>query len=61
MNCKQSKPVRYICEKSGSRGCDITRDRELKNISENIFEARKLLTKGSLKITDVEKLNYYKL
>ena len=61
MNCKQSKPVRYICEKSGSRGCDITRDRELKNISENIFEARKLLTKGSLKITDVKKLNYYKL
>ena len=46
MNFKQSKLVRYICEKSGSRGCDITRDRELKNISEKVVEARKLFKKG---------------
>ena len=61
MNCKQSKIVRYIREKAGSRGWDGTRDRELKNTSEKVVEARKLFTKGSLKITDVEKLDYDKL
>ena len=56
MNCKQYKLVRYIREKAGSRGWDGTRDRELENISEKVVEASKLFTKGSLKITDVEKI-----
>ena len=61
MNCKQSKLVHYILEKDGSRGWYGTRDIEFKNISEKVVEARKLFTEGSLKITDVEKLNYNKL
>ena len=61
MHCKQYKLVRYIREKAGYRGWDGTRDRELKNISDKVFEARKLFTKGSLKITYVEKLNYDKI
>ena len=48
----------YIREKAGSRGWDGTRYRALKYISEKVGEARKLFTKGSLKITDVENFNY---
>ena len=61
IDCKKCKLVRYIREKSGSRGWDGTRDKELKNISEKVVETHKLFTKGSHKITNVEKMNYDKL
>ena len=50
MNCKLLDPE-----------VDMAQEIYNKNVSEKVVEACKLFTKGSLKIIDVEKLNYEKL